>query len=88
MLLTPAGIIVGFGLTWLHFFWISLVVVCEVSAFAIEYPPIVSKTLGHKRFTDRRPPGMSSMNQEDGSSLPWLFDGGASKDPDLEDYCE
>jgi endonuclease/exonuclease/phosphatase family metal-dependent hydrolase len=87
MLLTPVGIIVGFGLTWLHFFWISLVVVCEVSAFAIEYPPVVSKTFGRKHFADRHPPGMSSMDQEDGSSLPWVSSG-ASEDPDLEDYCE
>jgi endonuclease/exonuclease/phosphatase family metal-dependent hydrolase len=87
MLLTPVGIIVGFGLTWLHSFWISLIVVCEVSAFAIEYPPIVSRTIGRKHFTERHPPGMSSMDQDDGSSVPWVSSE-ASEDPDLEDCCE
>jgi mRNA deadenylase 3'-5' endonuclease subunit Ccr4 len=87
MLLTPVGIIVGFGLTWLHFFWISLVVVCEVSAFAIEYPPIVSKPFARKRSTDLHPSGMSSTDQDGGSNFP-LVSSGASEDPDLEDYCE
>lgn len=82
MLLTPVGIIVGFGLTW-----ISLVVVCEVSAFAIEYPHFVHKTIGRKRFTDWHPPGMSSVDQEDGSIFPWVSSE-AAEDPDLEDYCE
>jgi endonuclease/exonuclease/phosphatase family metal-dependent hydrolase len=85
--LIPVGIIVGFGLTWLHFFWISLAVVCEVSAFAIEYPPEVSIRFVRKHFTDRHPLGMSLMDHEDDSNFPWVS-GGASEDPDLEDYCE
>jgi endonuclease/exonuclease/phosphatase family metal-dependent hydrolase len=87
MLLKQVEIILGFGLTWLRSFWISLVVVSEVSAFAIEFPTVVSRKIGRKRLTHQHSPGMSSMDQEDGSSVPWVSSG-ASKDPDLEDYCE
>jgi mRNA deadenylase 3'-5' endonuclease subunit Ccr4 len=85
MLLTPVGTILAFVLTSLYSFWVSLLIVNKVSAFANDNPP--PRKIRRQHCIDRYPISMSSEDSNNGSSIPGVS-GGPFEDPDLEDYCE